>query len=145
MSLEWLGFGDAEKIYELYCGDFLDGWSQKMLCDSFSSGRFLAIGVKENQTLVGVITCSVALFDADIESVYVKKEFRKQGLASKLIVELLESLTNQNKEKVFLEVRKSNQSAQNLYAKHGFIKIGERKQYYSDGEDAVIMAKELKK
>ena len=145
MSLEWLGLSDAEQIFELYINDFLDGWSQKMLCESFSLGRFLALGVKEKDSLVGVITCSVALFDADIESVYVKKEFRKQGLASMLIQGLEEKLISQNIEKIFLEVRKGNISAQNLYAKHGFKKISERKKYYSDLEDAVIMAKELKK
>lgn len=145
MSLEWLVLDDAEQIFELYCDDFSDGWSKKMLCESFASGRFLALGVKENDGLVGVITCSTALFDADIESVYVKKEFRKQGFASMLIAELERKLISENIEKIFLEVRKGNISAQNLYAKHGFKKISERKKYYSDLEDAVIMAKELKK
>lgn len=145
MSLEWLSLNDAEQIFELYCDDFADGWSQKMLCESFSLGRFLALGVKDNQKLVGVITCSVGLFDADIESIYVKKEFRKQGIAYMLMTGLEDRLISQNKEKIFLEVRKSNISAQNLYVKCGFSKVGERKEYYSDLETAVIMAKELKK
>jgi len=145
MNLVWLGNKDSQQIFELYKGDFADGWSQKMLCDAFETGRFLALGIETEQKLVGVITCSTTLFDADIESVFIKKEYRKQGLATMLITELEKALIEKNIEKIFLEVRLSNLSAQNLYIKNGFNKINVRKSYYSDGEDAVILAKELKK
>ena len=143
MSLGWLSNQDIDKIIDLYKDDFADGWNKKMLDDAFLTDRFMALGVSDENELVGVITCSTTLFDADIESVYVKKEFRKQGLASMLIGGLVKALNEKNIEKIFLEVRKSNLPAQNLYKKHGFDKIGERKAYYSDGEDAVIMAKEM--
>lgn len=145
MNLVWLGNKDSQQIFELYKGDFADGWSQKMLCDAFETGRFLALGIETEQKLVGVITCSTTLFDADIESVFIKKEYRKQGLATMLITELEKALIEKNIEKIFLEVRLSNLSAQNLYLKYDFNKISVRKGYYSDGEDAVILAKELKK
>ena len=145
MNLSWLNIKDVRKIVQLYDGEFADGWSQKMLEDAFFTGRFLALGVKNEENLVGVITCSTTLYDADIESVFVKKEFRKQGLASKLIQGIERALIDKNIEKIFLEVRLSNLPAQNLYAKQGFNKISERKSYYNDGEDAVIMAKELRK
>ena len=145
MNLVWLGNKDSQQIFELYKGDFADGWSQKMLCDAFETGRFLALGIETEQKLVGVITCSTTLFDADIESVFIKKEYRKQGLATMLITELEKALIEKNIEKIFLEVRLSNLSAQNLYLKYDFNKVSVRKGYYSDGEDAVILAKELKK
>ena len=145
MKLNFLSITDCDKIFELYKGEFADGWSKKMLEDGVSGGRFLALGAKMEDEIVGVITCSKTLFDADIESVFVKKQFRKQGLASALIVGLEKALIEDGKEKIFLEVRKSNLPAQNLYLKHGFVEISQRKNYYSDGEDAVIMAKELKK
>ena len=144
MSMQWLTIEDAKKIFDLYSADFADGWSQKMLCDGFLTGRFLALGVNKQEKLVGVITCSTTMFDADIESVFVDKNFRKQGIASMLITGLEKELIKSNIEKIFLEVRNSNIQAQNLYSKHGFKKISQRKNYYSDGEDAVIMAKELK-
>ena len=46
--------------------------------------------------------------------------------------------------KIVLEVRNSNLSAQLLYEKFGFEKIGELKNYYKDDyEDAVVMLCEL--
>ena len=143
MKLDRLEIKDTQKIIELYGDGFADGWSKKMLEDAFLTQRFLALGISDENELVGVITCSTTLFDADIESVFVKKEFRKQGLASLLINGLENELKEKKIEKIFLEVRKSNLPAQNLYIKFGFNKISERKNYYSDGEDAVIMAKEM--
>ena len=41
---------------------------------------------------------------------------------------------------VTLEVRMSNRAAQKLYAKLGFVEVGERRRYYNDnGEDALLM------
>ena len=145
MNLSRLNANDCDKIADLYKGDFADGWSKTMLEDAFNANRFLVFGISDENNLVGVITCSTTLFDADIESVFIKKEFRKQGLASLLITELEKYLVNNSIEKIFLEVRAKNMVAQNLYVKHGFEKISQRKNYYSDGEDAVVMAKELKK
>jgi cellulose biosynthesis protein BcsQ len=55
----------------------------------------------------------------------------------------LKELKNQGIEKIFLEVRKSNIPAKSLYEKIGYKEISVRKKYYSDGEDAVVMAKEI--
>ena len=44
---------------------------------------------------------------------------------------------------IILEVRKSNFSAINLYLKFGFLELGIREKYYSDGEDAIVMKRKL--
>ncbi|MDA2917807.1 ribosomal-protein-alanine N-acetyltransferase RimI, partial [Nitrospinae bacterium AH_259_B05_G02_I21] len=41
-----------------------------------------------------------------------------------------------------LEVRLSNEAAQQLYASYGFVVAGRRARYYQDGEDALIMTLE---
>ncbi|MXY71468.1 MAG: ribosomal-protein-alanine acetyltransferase, partial [Dehalococcoidia bacterium] len=40
---------------------------------------------------------------------------------------------------VTLEVRASNEAARALYRGCGFEEVGERRRYYADGADAVIM------
>ena len=42
-----------------------------------------------------------------------------------------------------LEVRISNERAINLYKKYGLIEATIRKNYYSDGEDAILMVREF--
>lgn len=45
---------------------------------------------------------------------------------------------------MYLEVKRSNFPAINLYLNFGFEEIDIRNEYYSDGEDAVIMVKKEK-
>ena len=40
---------------------------------------------------------------------------------------------------ITLEVRESNSAAISLYSKFGFIKAGERKNYYSDPTEAAVL------
>ena len=135
---------DAQKIVNLYKDNFSDGWNLDMILSAFRAQRFLSFGAFVNDELIGVITCDFNQFDADIEGVVVKKEYRRQGVGALLIKELEKALTQKNIEKIFLEVRKGNIVAQKLYQKMGFNTISQRKEYYSDGEDALVMAKELK-
>ena len=141
--MERLSIENLSEILELYKDNFADGWTESMLKSAFLSGRFLCFAKREDGKLIGVITLSVTQFDADIEGIVVHKEFRKKGYAENLL-HYAENHLRQNKiQKIFLEVRKSNTPAKNLYLKNGYKEISIRKKYYSDGEDALILAKEL--
>jgi len=65
----------------------------------------------------------------------------ERGEGFHMIDEYLSSLSEVKK--VFLEFRVNNLSAKKVYDKAGFKEIGQRKNYYSDGTDAVQMLKEL--
>lgn len=81
---------------------------------------------------------------ADLYNIAVKEEYRRKGIARKLLSECLRQCQGMGVNGIFLEVRESNIPALNFYDKMGFIKIGKRKGYYSNpSEDAVIMKKTL--
>ena len=134
---------DIDRIVSLYQDNFADGWNKTMLESAFSSGRFVCIGIEEDNKLVGLVSCSTTDYDADIEGITIDKEYRRNGFAKVLLGLLETKLKEKNIEKVFLEVRESNLPAKSLYLGEGYNQINVRKKYYSDGEDAVIMAKEL--
>lgn len=134
---------DVDIITALYQTDFSDGWNKQMLLSSFSSGRFKCFGAFKEDILIGVVAFTLSLDFADIESVVTKLEFRRKGVADLLIKSALESIKQQNLSSVLLEVRAGNLPAINLYLKQGFNKISVRKGYYLDGEDAIILKKEL--
>ena len=92
---------------------------------------------------MGLITFSVAVDTADIEGVVVISEQRKKGFGTRLIAFAEDKMKALNVVKSFLEVRESNVPAITLYQKCGYEKISVRKNYYADGENAVVMAKEL--
>lgn len=78
-------------------------------------------------------------------SIAVLPEYRRMGIASSLLKNAMKVLIEvYDCSEVFLEVRVSNTPAITLYEKLGFIKVDRIKKYYIDGEDAYLMARELK-
>ena len=142
MTVERLFEKDVDQIVLLFSTDFPDGWNKNMLLSAFNGGRFYALGVFDGDKLVGVITFSKGYDDADIEGVVVKSSHRGKGIAKKLIEKAEQILASQSNTKILLEVRESNLPARSLYKSVGFNDIAVRKNYYSDGENAVIMVKE---
>lgn len=134
---------NVSEIERLYKDDFSDGWNKNMLNSAFETGRFMALGAYLDGNLIGIITSSIGMDDADIESVYVRVEHRRKGIAYELLNKIERELVSHEIKKVLLEVRESNISARALYSKKGYADIFVRKKYYHDGENAVVMVKEL--
>lgn len=133
---------DVDLVLELYQSDFADGWSKEQLKSAFNTGRFIALGAFYDK-LIGVITLSVSFEDADVEGVVVKREFRKNGVATKLFDLAEKTVKEKGVSRLLLEVREGNIPAVSFYQKQGFNKISIRKNYYSDGENALVMVKEI--
>lgn len=143
MIYQRLDKSHAPLIAKLFSTDLPDGWSQNLIEDAFIAGRFYALGAFSENELVGVITFDKSFETADLEDIVVKKQFRNKGVATNLLERAETDLKNQKTEKVFLEVRESNFTAISFYSKNGFKKISVRKNYYADGENALVMLKEL--
>jgi len=77
-----------------------------------------------------------------ITTVGVRPEYRRLGLASKLILACEEAMQMPS---VRLSVRRSNFGAQHLYNGLGYHHVGVWEKYYEDGEDALIMEKVILK
>lgn len=77
-----------------------------------------------------------------ITTVGVRPEYRRLGLASKLILACEEAMQMPS---VRLSVRRSNFGAQHLYSGLGYNHVGVWEKYYEDGEDALIMEKVILK
>jgi len=80
---------------------------------------------------------------ADIMNVGVLKEYRRCGIAKKLLVKLEKHCLDNNIIEINLEVRVSNTPARELYKKLGYNEITVRKGYYDGKEDGVVMKKIL--
>ncbi len=78
-----------------------------------------------------------------IFSLAVKQNFQGRGVATRLIMDILKRFRKCGLMAATLEVRLSNEKAQQLYKKTGFVPCWIEKGYYSDGEDGLIMKKHL--
>jgi ribosomal-protein-alanine N-acetyltransferase len=76
-----------------------------------------------------------------IVSVAILPDFRRQGIASELVINSMKALkTEYNAKEVILEVRVTNIAAIKLYDKLRFNRIRTLRSYYRNGEDAQLMA-----
>ena len=81
--------------------------------------------------------------ETDMMNIAVHPDFRRRGIAESLVNALVEDLQKQESHSLTLEVRASNEAAQKLYEKLGFMQVGLRKNYYRNPkEDAYILRKE---
>lgn len=94
----------------------------------------------ENE-LVGFVHLSISFESVDIVNIVVNPSFRRRGIASILMENILNIYPNC--EQLFLEVRVDNLPAINLYNKLGFREINLRKNYYGD-VDALVMERNIK-
>ena len=80
------------------------------------------------------------LTSADLLTIATVPAARGRGIASLMLTELVSTAREASCPDVLLEVRQSNEAAQRLYARHGFVPIGRRRRYYqAPPEDAVVM------
>lgn len=132
--------GDIDDIYDVEINSFTDPWSQESFRDELRNNvaNYL-VGCIDNK-VIGYVGAWFILDEAHITNVAVKPEFRRQGIANRLILEFINLAKKNNITSVTLEVRASNIAAQTLYKNFGFVEQGLRKRYYADNnEDAIIM------
>ena len=78
---------------------------------------------------------------ADLMTIAVHPDFRRQGIAQHLIAELESWAADRGADSMMLEVDINNESAIALYTRLGYEKLNIRKNYYGYGKDAQIMKK----
>lgn len=92
--------------------------------------------------IVGYAVFWAVMDQGELGNVAVDDEKRGNGIGSKLIEAVLDCAHERGVREIFLEVRKANVGAQDLYKRFGFSEVGRRKNYYLEPlEDALVMKK----
>lgn len=90
--------------------------------------------------VVGMIVVWFLVDEAHIATIATHPDFRRQGIARKLLTYALRYMSKEGAVTSFLEVRESNIAAQEMYHQFGYEEVGRRKRYYKDtNEDAILM------
>lgn len=95
-----------------------------------------------NNKILGYITYLDIYDRFEISNIYVLREFRGNGIASKMLQFVIDEGLNKKINNITLEVNSKNTSAIALYHKYGFKKVAIRGGYYS-GTDGILMEKEM--
>ncbi len=134
---------DANELYAVECACFSDCWSLSQFESIKDCSYAHFYTAKQGGRTVGF--AGVYCLDVcELMNIAVLPEYRRNGIAQKLLERCVLCAANNGCDRILLEVRSSNNSAKALYEKNGFAKIGIRKKYYSaPTEDADIMQKDI--
>lgn len=131
---------DIRQVADIEKEIFSLPWSENAFKDSMMLDTTTYLVAEEYDKILGYCGIYKVLNEGNITNVAVKEEYRRQGIAEKLLRNLIMSEFEKNIEKIMLEVRESNERAKALYMKLGFKKVGVRKDFYAHPkENAIIM------
>ena len=134
---------EALELLEKQC--FSTPWTREQLITQLPDERHIFLVTECGGNAVAYVGMMYVLDEGYISNVAVSPQHRKKGLADALIKRIVEISHEKELAFITLEVRRSNIPAISLYEKHGFVKVGIRKNYYDlPKEDAILMTKFLK-
>ena len=93
--------------------------------------------------MVAYLFCAWQYLDLHVLKVATLPQFRRAGLARRLMALAEDHAVEMSGESLTLEVRSSNVEAIALYETLQYQQVGTRAAYYPDGEDAVVMTKRI--
>ena len=145
LSAKWMEERDVSEVIKIEKEIFPDPWHKESFLFRLGATDF-------NVSLVGFLgkelvayTVSYCVHDElHFDNLAVKKNFRKKKIGEILLWLSLEIAKEKKCIWSFLEVRKTNTPAIQLYKKFGFELEGVRKNYYKEeNEDALLMSKQI--
>ena len=139
LEIRKLTFADLPQVIAIERRAFPTPWSLAMFVLELSKPSGICLAAADGQEVVGYLVCSRYGAAWHVMNVAAHPERRRSGIASSLIVRLLERIDDPHAQ-LTLEVRRSNAAAIALYESFGFRAAGVRRRYYHDnGEDALVM------
>ena len=133
-----------EEIERLERICFSRPWSRRMLAEELENQCAAFLVAEDGQTgaVMGYAGLLVVADEGYITNVAVFPEYRRQGVAAKILEIYLNFAQANWLACLTLEVRPSNEAAIALYQRYGFEEVGRRKNYYDlPKEDALILTR----
>jgi [ribosomal protein S18]-alanine N-acetyltransferase len=133
---------DLKDIYNIEESSFKDPYPAYFLLQLADANPTTFLVATDQALVVGYAVVDQWTDQQHLVSIAVLPDYRKKGVGQALFNGLVERL---REGKLILELRRSNKEALNFYLKNGFNQTGIADSYYTDGEDAIQMEKQITK
>ena len=131
---------DVARVYEIEVQSFRSPWSKLSLLGELHNDVARYYVAEEEGRVVGYGGMWLLFDEAHITNIAVAPENRGQHLGRYLLYGMMEAAHERGADRMTLEVRETNERAQNLYYSFDFTKQGYRKRFYEDtGEGAYLL------
>jgi ribosomal-protein-alanine N-acetyltransferase len=133
---------DLDAVLAIEAASFKKPWTRAQFESELRNPVSSALTLRLDGALAAYMVFWTVHGEAHILNIAVRPDLRRMGMASELIGYALDVMRKRAVFEVFLEVRRSNDAAIELYGRFGFREAFERRNYYGD-EDAIVMALEM--
>ncbi|MCM2264331.1 MAG: ribosomal protein S18-alanine N-acetyltransferase [Desulfuromonadales bacterium] len=130
---------DLPQVHLLECAAQSSPWSLEHFAEELGKTYSRTDLCWRDGQLAGFICTWLIADELQIQNVATSPEFRRQGVAARLLTYVFGRCRDPGFEAAWLEVRVSNAPAIALYERFGFTAVGRRPNYYADGEEALVM------
>ena len=131
---------DIEELSPNFQTEFDEFWNINNLKNDFQNPNSTYFVARLDNEIVGFAGFLNICDEANIMNIVTKINKRHLGIGSKLLSQLITSAHEQNCKSITLEVNEHNTYAIHLYEKFNFKRIGLRKKYYNNKDNAIIMS-----
>ncbi len=143
VSISKMTTNDLNEIASILSTEFDDFWNENIFRQELQNENSEYIVARLNNEIVGFAGIWISPVDIHITDIVVRKDKRNMKIGSNILEELIKLAETKERETLTLEVNEKNEIAQKLYLNYGFEKLGKRKKYYNNEDDAIIMTLNL--
>ena len=142
VSIKKINLKDLELCFELD-SNTISMWSKSQWENEFKKKGIRIFGLFFSDIVIGICVFQVVIDEAQLNYFAISKNFRKKGFGTTLMNYSIKECKKLKLKKLLLEVSENNWRADKFYGNFDFLTVGIRKNYYSDGSNALLKEKKI--
>ena len=143
MQINLMNMSDLQEIKDTLSTSFDSFWSFDTFKSEIENLNSIYFTVKEDSEIIAFAGIWKAIDEIHLMNIVTRKDKRNLGIATYLLNYIIEYCKTTSFPALTLEVSELNSDAIKLYEKFNFKKVGLRKNYYKQNENAIIMTLSL--
>jgi len=141
VAVEQVAFGDLEEVHAIETASFPAPWRMEFFeSELYADWRFNVVA-RRGERVIGYLFAMWLFDELHVNKIAVIEDERRRGIADLLMGHCFTFAREKGVKTISLEVRKSNDGAQEFYRHLEFKQSYVRPRYYPDGEAAVVMTR----
>jgi ribosomal-protein-alanine N-acetyltransferase len=139
-----VAMADLDTLVAIETAAYPFPWSRGNFVDSLNAGYLARKRIDGGGQWLGYFIAMPGVQEVHLLNLTVAPAYQRRGHARAMLDELVRESHALGAQRLWLEVRASNQRAQELYRRYGFRDVGLRRGYYPAGalarENAIVMS-----
>ena len=140
VHIRWMIRRDMPEVRAIEASSFEFPWSEEDFIRCLRQRNCIGMVCEYDEQVVGFMIYELHKTRLHIINLAVRSDCQRRGVGSQMTDKLISKLSRQRRDKILLEVRETNLSAQLFFKEAGFRAVSVLRDFYDDSiEDAYVM------